>query len=66
MAKDLTADEVREKLRTAINGNASEWGRAAGISPAYVSDVLGGKREPGDKILQALGLEKVVTYRPAA
>lgn len=62
----MTADDVREKLRKAVDGNASAWARPLGISQAYVSDVLAGRREPGDKILQALGLEKVVTYRKAA
>lgn len=61
----MTAEEVRDILRKAIDGNASAWARPLGISQAYVSDVLAGRREPGDKILQALKLEKVVTYRRA-
>lgn len=34
-----------------------------GVSPAYLSDAIRGNREPGPKILDAIGLEKVVTYR---
>jgi transcriptional regulator with XRE-family HTH domain len=34
-----------------------------GVSSQYLSDVLHGRREPGPKILNALGLERVVTYR---
>ena len=34
-----------------------------GISPAYLSDAMRGNREPGPKILDALGLERVVMYR---
>ena len=34
-----------------------------GVSPAYLSDVLNGNREPGPKILDALGIERVVSYR---
>lgn len=34
-----------------------------GVSPAYLSDVINGRREAGAKLLAALGLEKVVSYR---
>lgn len=34
-----------------------------GVSPAYLSDVINGRREAGEKMLAALGLEKVVSYR---
>lgn len=33
------------------------------ISPAYLSDILAGKRGFGDKVITALGLEQIVTYR---
>ena len=44
-------------------GSQKQWADDHGISYAYVSDVLQGKREPGDKVLDALGLVKVVTYQ---
>lgn len=44
-------------------GTQAEWAKAQGISPTYVSDVLKGRRAPGDSILAALGFERVVTYR---
>lgn len=31
-----------------------------GVSPAYLSDIMGKKREPGDKVLSRLQLEKSV------
>lgn len=51
-------------LRNTI-GTASQaqWAREHGISPGYVNDVLNGRREPGKAILEALGLERVVSYR---
>lgn len=61
----MTADEVRALLTTAANGNVSAWAKQNNISGAYVSDVLAGRREPGEKILQALGLIRVVTFQPA-
>jgi len=34
-----------------------------GVSDAYLSDVLNGRKDPGESILEPLGLERVVTYR---
>ena len=34
------------------------------VSPAYLSDVLAGRREPGPKLLRALGLERRTVYEP--
>ncbi len=33
------------------------------VSQAYLSDVINGRREPADKLLSALRMEQVVTYR---
>jgi len=38
---------------------AQEWG----ISEQYLSDILKGRREPGNKVLKQLGLVKMVVYR---
>lgn len=55
---------VREIIRSKAKPTQAAWAKANGISPAYVSDVIAGRREPGQKILDALGLERVTTYRP--
>lgn len=39
------------------------WAERAGVSPAYVNDVLHLRREPGKSICDALGLERIVKYR---
>ena len=39
------------------------WASANGMSSAYLCDFLKGRREPATKIMDALGLIKVVTYR---
>lgn len=44
-------------------GSQSAWAGAHGISAPYVGDVLNGRRDPGEKILAALKIERVVTYR---
>lgn len=61
----MTNDDVRELLREEVNkaGNAMLYAKIAGCAPTYVGDVLRGKSEPGPRIMKALGLERVVTYR---
>lgn len=36
------------------------------LSQAYVSDVLSGRRDPGEKFLAAIGAARVVCYRLTA
>lgn len=65
--KAMTADEVRNLLRRACQqaGTAAAWAKDHGLSPAYVSDTLSRKREPGPAILKALGLTSEMQYRKA-
>lgn len=64
----MTADKVRTALARAcgLAGSAINWARQNNISAAYVCDVLGGRTEPGPKILAALGFERVTLYRKVA
>ncbi|MEO9787543.1 MAG: transcriptional regulator [Aurantimonas coralicida] len=64
----MTAAGVRDLLRQACAdaGSQQAWATANGVSPQYVGDVLLGRREPGDKILDGLGVRKIVTYEPMA
>lgn len=64
----LTEEGVRTRLRAACKqcGSQQFWARAHGVSDSYVSDVLTGRREPGDAILRGLGLVRFVRYRRAA
>lgn len=55
--------DARELLMKQVGNSQAEWARKHGVSPAYVSDVLAGRREPGKLVLDALGLERVITYR---
>jgi hypothetical protein len=63
----MTTDDVLRRLRRECDkaGTQAAWAKAAGVSGAYVNDVLQRRREPGDKILRALGLVRVVAYRKA-
>lgn len=56
-------DILQDDITASIDGQAA-WARSKGVSAAYVNDVLKGRRDPGPKILDALGFERVVTYRP--
>lgn len=64
MKKQLTQDDVIFLLRKRIAevGNQKIYAERIGASSTYVSDVLKKKREPGEKILEALGLEKITVY----
>jgi len=60
----LDALDVCARLRRECDeaGSQKAWAEANGVSGAYVNDVLQARREPGDSILRALGLKKVVRY----
>lgn len=64
----MTRDRVLALLRAECEkaGSQSAFAKLHGLSHAYVSDTLSGRRDPSKAILDALGLEAVVTYRKAA
>jgi hypothetical protein len=61
----LTELDVMERLRAAITAAGSQRAFADQhkISLQYVNDVLRGRRDPGQKILDALGIDRVVIYQ---
>lgn len=61
----LTGQEMIDRLRVAVNreGSQKNFAERHDISEQYLSDVLRGRREPGQKILDAIGVERVVVYR---
>jgi hypothetical protein len=52
------------RLRCAQAGSQAAWAREHGLAQTYVNEVLRGNRNPGEKLLHALGLIAVVDYRP--
>lgn len=58
----MTPAKFRLHLRK-IATPQRDWAKANDISESYLSDVLIGHRNPGEKILRAAGFEKVVSYR---
>ncbi|HTF70133.1 MAG TPA: hypothetical protein VK638_46390 [Edaphobacter sp.] len=63
MAKHLTEQNLREIPITACchAGTQRVWADAHGLSPAFVNDVLQGKRGVTDRIAGALGYVKLAT-----
>jgi len=60
----LNSMDVCTMLQAACRaaGGQKVWADRHGISQSYVSDVLNARREPGESILRALKLRKVVRY----
>lgn len=61
-ATTLSTAEVLDALREAVNASGSQRTYAAriGVSQAYLGDVLHGRRSPGERVLSALGLRRLV------
>lgn len=61
----LSESDVIARLRAAVEaaGGQRQFAENAGVSPAYINDVLHRRRGLADRILAALGVERVVTYR---
>lgn len=66
MSAGMCVEEVVEKLKAACRdaGGQTAWGAAHGVSGAYVHDCVRGRRDPGDSILRALGLQREIRYVP--
>lgn len=61
----MTKDAVIRILRRACakTGSQAIFAASHGLSAAYVSDVLQGRRVPAERMLNAIGVERVVLYR---
>jgi len=64
MAKLLAREDVVKKLR-AMQGDRPQYKLAEelGIKQNFLGEIFRGTRNPGDAVLEQLGLEKVVMYR---
>lgn len=61
----LDEQDIRDRLRGAIDraGSQRTFAEQHKMALQYVNDVLRGRRRPGQKILDALGVERVCFYR---
>jgi hypothetical protein len=60
MTPEQFLDYVKEQVN--VHGSQKALARHLGVGQAFLSDVLRGRRDPGDKIPAALGFRKVVSY----
>lgn len=61
MSLDAVIAIVRQKIEEV--GTQKAFAEKIGISLSYLNDVLRKRREPGEKILSALGLKKEIRYK---
>lgn len=59
--RQAVIDILSDRLADYPSGR--QWAIAHGLSEAYLSDVRSGRRIPGRKILQAIGVARVEAYR---
>lgn len=54
----MTKEEVVQQLRS-MQGERKqkEFANSIGIHPSYLCDIYKGRRDPGPKVLEALGLD---------
>lgn len=64
----VSNDEAIEALKSAVAaaGSAKAWAAAQGLSPQYVGEVLSGRRQPSDRVLGPLGLQRVTLIVPVS
>lgn len=64
VGRGYSASYVISHLRGLISTYESQaaCAKALGISPAYLSDILQLRRDPGPTVLKALGFERRVIY----
>lgn len=57
---------IELQRRLAQAGSQALLAKELNVSQPYLSNVLAGRADPGPLILDALGVERVVTYRQKA
>jgi len=60
----VTPDQLRAHLAQRCRHQTQQaLARELGISLSYLSQIMRGRRAPGRKVLEALGLRRAVEYR---
>lgn len=60
----MTEDQVYQLLIETIRqaGGQRAFAQRIGVTPSYINDVVNKRRLMSDRILAAIGIERVVTY----
>jgi hypothetical protein len=64
MTKDELLAYIQSIVEKRYQGFQSRFAQDNNLSSAYVNDILMGRRDPGQKILEIVQVQKVVTYEP--
>lgn len=62
--KQYTQQDVRDMLNDMIdeNGSQAKVAQILGMSRSYLNDIIQGKRQPGNAVMDHFGLKKCVAY----
>jgi len=63
MDKEALVNYIQSVINSRYAGLQVAFAEDNNLSAAYVNDVLRGRREPGEKILDAVGVERITVYR---
>lgn len=60
----LSEQDVIARLRAAVSeaGGQRAFARKVGLTPAYVNDMLRGRRAIAEKVLDVLSIERIVVH----
>ena len=69
MAEDnqaMTLAQLRDALshRCEMAGGRSAWGHRHGIQPSVVTETISGKRDPSERVINAMGFVRVERFVP--
>jgi hypothetical protein len=58
----MTLDSFRKHLAQEVKalGSQRNLAKKYGVSPMFICDILSGRRDPGEKLLSAMGFERTV------
>ena len=61
----MNKDDVNKLFKSYVEtaGSQASAARQLGVSAQHVADILRGRREPGPRVLDALGIERTIEFR---
>ena len=59
----MTEEDVYQRFVVAVDaaGGQRGFGRKVGLDPSYINDIVHRRRRVSDRILEALGIERIVS-----
>lgn len=63
MSKEKLIAYIKALIDENYAGSQVAFAKNSGMSASYISDILKGRRDPGQKFLDAIGMKKIILYR---